>query len=196
MRDLAILTFVTLDGVMQAPSSPDEDASGGFKHGGWARNCWDEVMTQVMEEAMAEPYDLLLGRSTYEMFSGGFSNAATDNPVANKLNNARKFVVTSTLKELEWKNSVAITGDIRAEVSRLKEQEGPLLQVHGSWKLVQTLLFNGLVDECRLWTFPVIVGSGKRLFSEGTMPTDLTLARARTTTNGATMGIYRRTSKD
>ena len=192
MRDLAILTFLTLDGVMQSPSGPEEDPSGGFVHGGWARNCWDDVMEQVMREAMAAPYDLLLGRRTYETFAASFSNTENDNPVANKLNNATKFVATSTLSKLEWKNSVRVTGDIAAAVSRLKDQDGPLLQVLGSWQLIQTLLSHGLIDEFRLWTFPVVVGAGKRLFGQGTVGTDLTLQKTDTCSTGAIMSIYRR----
>ena len=161
MRNLAILTFLTLDGVMQAPASPEEDLSGGFMQGGWAVNYWDVVMAQVMEEAMAAPYDLLLGRKTYESFAAHWPNAG-DNPVANKLNNATKYVATSTLSKLEWKNSIHITGDIAEEVSRLKDQEGFLLQVHGSCQLIQTLLAHELIDEFQLWTFPVVVGPGKR----------------------------------
>ena len=195
MRNLAVLTFLTIDGVMQAPSAPDEDPSGGFTHGGWAHNCWDDVMAQVIREAMAAPYDLLLGRKTYELFEASFHDAGEDNPVANKLNNATKFVVTSTLSKLEWKNSVRITGDIAAEVSRLKGQDGPLLQVHGSWQLIQALLSHELVDEFRLWTFPVVVGSGKRLFSHGTMPTGLTLIKTDNCSTGAVMNIYRRADK-
>ncbi len=107
MRDLAILTFLTLDGVMQAPGGPEEDPSGGFMHGGWARNCWDDVMEQVMGEAMAAPYDLLLGRKTYEGFAAHWPDAGND-PAANTLNNATKFVATSTLSKLEWKNSVRV----------------------------------------------------------------------------------------
>ena len=134
LRDLAIITFLTLDGVMQAPVKPEEDPSGGFIHGGWSVNYWDEVMEQVMEEAMAAPYDLLLGRKTYEIFAAHWPHAGND-PQASKLNNATKFVATSTLSKLEWKNSMRITGDIAAEVSRLKDQDGPLLQVHGSCQL-------------------------------------------------------------
>lgn len=191
MRELAILTFVTVDGVMQAPSNPNEDRTGGFTHGGWARTCWDEVMAQVMKEAMAQPYDLLLGRTTYEMFATSFSQSSIDNPVASKLNAARKYVVTSRPNPLAWENSVAIKGDLATEIKQLKDQEGPLLQVHGSWQLVQSLLAHGLVDEFRLWTFPAVVGSGKRLFADGVFPANMTLAKAGTTTTGATMAIYR-----
>jgi dihydrofolate reductase len=142
MRKLAIITFQTFDGVMQAPSVPEEDFSGGFTQGGWASTCWDEVMEQVSREAMTEPYDLLLGRTTYEIFAASFADAASDNPTAQMLNNARKYVVTSTLKQLQWKNSEQITGNIAAAITQLKEQDGPLLQVHGSWQLIQTLLSN------------------------------------------------------
>jgi len=191
MRKLAILTFQTLDGVMQAPSVPEEDFSGGFTQGGWANECWNEVMEQVGREAMAEPYDLLLGRTTYEIFASNFANSISgNNPIAEKLNNARKYVVTSTLKQLQWQNSVQVIGDIAEEVSRLKEQNGPLLQVHGSWQLIQTLLSNRLIDEYRLWTFPVVVGNGKRLFSEGAVPSKLKLTKFESCPSGAFMNFY------
>jgi len=190
MRKLAILTFQTLDGVMQAPSLPEEDFSGGFTQGGWANECWSEVMEQVGREAMAEPYDLLLGRTTYEIFASSFANSGNNNPTADKLNKAKKFVVTSTLKDLKWQNSERITGDIAAEVSRLKEQNGPLLQVHGSWQLIQTLLSQGLIDEFRLWTFPVIVGAGKRLFADGAIPAKLKLTKSESCPSGAFMSFY------
>ena len=191
MRKLAILTFLTLDGVMQAPASPEEDPSDGFRQGGWAVNYWDEVMAQVMEEAMAAPYDLLLGRKTYESFAAHWPNAG-DNPLADKLNHAKKYVATSTLGTLEWSNSIRITGDIAKEVSRLKDQDGLLLQVHGSWQLIQTLLAYELIDEFRLWIFPVVVGPGKRLFGQGIVSTDLKLEKSKTTSNGVLMSIYRR----
>ncbi len=191
MRDLAVLTFLTLDGVMQAPAQPEEDTTGGFIHGGWAVNYWGEVMAQVNEEAMAVPFDLLFGRKTYESFAAFWPNV--DNSAhADKLNNATKYVATSTLSELEWKNSAPITGDIVAEVSRLKEQDGPLLQVHGSSQLIQTLLSHNLIDEFRLWTFPLVVGPGKRLFDQGCVPTNLTLVKTKSTSNGVVMSIYRR----
>ena len=190
MRKLAILTFQTLDGVMQAPSVPEEDFSRGFTQGGWANDCWDEVMEQVGKEAMAEPYDLLLGRNTYEIFASSFADAPSDNPVAEKLNNAKKYVVTSTLKKLQWQNSEQVTGDIAAEILKLKEQDGPLLQVHGSWQLIQALLSDQLIDEFRLWTFPVIVGAGKRLFSEGFAPSNLKLTKLKSCPSGAFMNFY------
>ena len=191
MRNLAVVTFLTLDGVMQAPGQPEEDTSGGFIHGGWAVNYWGDVMAQVNEEAMAAPFDLLFGRKTYESFAAHWPNVSND-PHADKLNNATKYVATSTLSKLEWKNSKPITGDIAAEVSRLKEQDGPLLQVHGSSQLIQTLLSHNLIDEFRLWTFPLVVGPGKRLFDQGSVPTDLTLVKTKSTSNGVVMSIYRR----
>jgi len=192
MRKLAILTFQTLDGVMQSPTSLDEDPSGNFSGGGWATNYWDDVMEQVVQEAMSEPYDLLLGRKTYELFAPNFSNSASDNPVAEILNAATKYVVTSTLSKFEWSNTKAITGNVVKEIAQLKNQKGNLLQVHGSWQLIQTLLANDLVDEFRLWTFPEIVGSGKQLFKRGVTPKSLTLVKSGCSQTGATMSIYRR----
>ena len=190
MRNLAVLTFLTLDGVMQAPGHSEEDTSGDFKHGGWAARYWEEVMEQVNEEAMAAPFDLLFGRKTYESFAAYWPNVS-NNPHAEKLNNATKYVATSTLSKLEWKNSTPITGDIASEVSRLKGQDGPLIQVHGSSQLIQTLLSHELIDEFRLWTFPLVVGPGKRLFGQDTLPTNLTLVKTKTTSNGVMMSIYR-----
>ena len=144
-----------------------------------------------MREAMADPYDLLLGRKTYELFAPYWTNAPSDDPVAQKLNSATKYVATSTLSELEWSNSRQITGDIAVEIARLKEQDGPLLQVHGSWQLIQFLHANKLIDEYRLWTFPVIVGSGKRLFADSSAQTHLKLTKSDTCPTGATMNFYR-----
>ncbi len=191
MRKLAILTFQTLDGVMQAPSSPAEDDSGEFTHGGWAGPYWEEVMGQVAREAMADPYDLLLGRTTYDIFSASMRDADSDNATAQQLNSARKYVVTTHPDGLDWQNTIHVSDDIPAQIRQLKEQSGPLLQVHGSWQLIQLLLKSRLIDECRLWTFPVIVGSGKRLFADGSPPQQLTLVRQAATGNGVTMTILR-----
>ena len=175
---------------MQAPSVAEEDFSGGFTQGGWARGCWNQVMEQVGREAMAEPYDLLLGRTTYDIFASSFAGSSSDNPVAEKLNNAKKYVVTSGADKLQWQNSEKISGDIAAEISRLKNGDGPLLQVHGSWQLIQALLSQRLIDELRLWTFPVVVGSGKRLFADGTVPADYKLIRFEANPSGAFMSFY------
>lgn len=191
MRELAILTFLTLDGVMQAPSMPEEDTSDGFQQGGWAAPYWPEVMEQVEREAMSQPFDLLFGRKTYELFAAHWPNAPKS-AHGQKLNDATKYVATSTLTDLPWQNSVPITGDAVAEVSRLKAQDGPLLQVHGSGELIQTLLANDLVDEFRLWIFPVVVGSGKRLFQPGMPPANLELVKSESTPASVIMAIYRR----
>lgn len=185
MRKLAILTFMTLDGIMQAPKMPEEDLSGGFKGGGWADPYWDDVMKMVGKEAMAEPYDVLFGRNTYDVFA---AHATDDHP----MHNFNKFVVTSDPTTLSWNNSFPITGDVITKIARLKEQDGPLLQVHGSCELIQTLLSHDLVDELRLWIFPVVVGEGKRLFGDGIVPAKFDLVRTDSTSNGVIMGIYRR----
>ena len=183
MRELAILTFVSLDGVMQAPKLPDEDPSGGFT-GGWADPYWDETMAMVQTEAMSEPYDVLFGRNTYDMFA---AHAAEDHP----MRTMRKYVATSRPDNLAWENSVALTGDIAERISELKNQQGPLLQVHGSHLLLQLLLARDLVDELRIWTFPVVLGEGKRLFGGGELPDTLRLSKTGSTANGVVMSIYR-----
>ena len=192
MRKLAILTFQTLDGVMQAPSMPEEDTSGGFDRGGWAAPYWEEVMAQVRTEAMTEPYDMLFGRKTYELFAPHFSGPGNEGPEARMMNAATKYVASNTLTRLDWQNSVLISGDIPAEISALKKEEGPLLQIHGSRALIQTLIAHDLIDEFRLWTFPVLAGAGKCLFAEGVIPADLELIKTGKTPNGVVMGVYHR----
>lgn len=191
MRDLAVVTFQTLDGVMQAPAMPDEDRSGGFDRGGWAAPFWDEVMAQVGREAMAAPYDMLFGRKTYEAFAAHWPNVKGE-PAADMMNAACKYVVSGGSPDLLWNNSHLLSGDIPAQVSALKQREGPLLQVHGSALLLQTLLAHDLVDEFRLWCFPTIVGSGKRLFETGGAPGPLTLTKCERSPSGIVMTIYRR----
>lgn len=191
MRDLAVLTFITLDGVMQAPAMPEEDTSGGFTGGGWAANYWPEVMEQVEREALSQPFDLLFGRKTYDIFAEHWPNAP-ESVLGTKLNDATKYVATSSENGLDWERSVPITGDVPAEIAKLKESDGPLLQVHGSSQLIQTLLTSKLIDEFRLWTFPVVVGAGKRLFDDGSVPTNLRLKKTASTSSGVVMGIYRR----
>lgn len=192
MRELAILEFVTLDGVMQAPSSPEEDGSGGFTQGGWANAYWQDVMPEVMREAMSEPYDIVFGRKTYEIFAGHWPSADPEDPVANMLNKARKYVATNTLTDISWENTVALNGDAVAEVARLKAMDGPLLQIHGSGNLVQSLVEADLVDEFRLWIFPLVVGGGKRLFGgEGALQ-KMDLRKSTAHDSGVVMAIYRR----
>ncbi len=193
MRPLALLTFLTLDGVLQGPSGPEEDPSGGFTQGGWAAPYWEEVMQQVRAEAMAEPYDMLFGRRTYEIFAGSFDGADPSDPMARRMTEATKYVVTrSPGYRARWQNSTVVTGDVPGEIARLKAKDGPLLQVHGSGELIQTLLAHDLVDEFRLWTFPAVLGQGRRLFRDGTVPAGLELAKTGATPGGVAMTIYRR----
>ena len=194
MRKLVVSTFVTLDGVMQAPGGPEEDRSGGFEHGGWSVNYWDDVMNEVMGAAFAIPFDLLLGRRTYEIFAAHWPHIPADHPEASAaqvLNGATKYVASRTLDpgDLTWANSRLIR-DVPREVAEVKRGEGPELQVHGSGDLIQTLLRHDLVDELRVWTFPVVVGSGKRLFGSGTQPRGLTLVETRTSSTGVMIGTY------
>jgi len=191
MRTLAVNTFLTLDGVMQAPGGPGEDPSGGFAHEGWSVNFWDEQMGRIMGESMVNPYDLLLGRKTYEIFASHWPHITGD-PAADSLNNARKYVASRTLQTVDWQNSKLIRGDVGQEVARLKEGPGPEIRVLGSSNLIQTLLKHDLVDEFRLWIFPVVVGSGKRLFADGTRPGKLKLLDRETSTTGVVMATYRR----
>ena len=190
MRKLLISTFLTLDGVIQAPGGPEEDPTGGFKHGGWSVNYWDEKMGRIMGQAMSQPFDLLLGRRTYEIFAAHWPDAG-DEPPAKQLNAATKHVASRTLKTLAWQNSKLIAGDVAAEVAKLKAGTGPELQVHGSGNLIQTLLAAGLIDEFRLWVFPVVLGQGKRLFASGTVPAGLTLVETQASSTGVTINTYR-----
>jgi dihydrofolate reductase len=189
VRKLVVLTFVTLDGVIQAPGGPEEDTSGGFKHGGWTVGYWDDFMGQVMGVQMAEPFDLLLGRKTYEIFAAYWPNAKNE-PLAHKLNEAKKYVVSTTLSKLDWNNSNLITGDIVDEIKKLKKRDGPEIQVHGSSNLIQTLLKNDLVDEFRLKIFPVTIGTGKRLFGDGTIPASFRLLESQVSTTGVIVATY------
>jgi dihydrofolate reductase len=189
MRKLIVSTFLTLDGVMQAPGGPGEDDDAGFAHGGWSVNYWDELMGQVMGEAMSTPFDLVLGRRTYDIFAAHWPRA-TEEDGAKPLNDATKYVASRGHPTLEWSNSVLIEGDAARGVAALKEAQGPELQVHGSGNLIQTLLRHGLVDEYRLWVFPVVIGSGKRLFSEGTIPSGLRLVDSKVSSTGVVIGTY------
>jgi dihydrofolate reductase len=189
MRRLIVSTFLTLDGVMQAPGGPREDDSGGFAQGGWSVNYWDDQMGEVMGEAMSAPFDLVLGRRTYDIFAAHWPRA-TDDPAAKPLNDATKYVASRSRPTLEWSNSVLIEGDTAEGIAALKREDGPELQVHGSGDLIQTLLRDDLVDEYRLWVFPLVVGSGKRLFSEGTVPAGLKLVDSKVSTTGVVIGTY------
>lgn len=191
MRKLIAPAALTLDGVMQAPGGPQEDAAGGFAHGGWSVKQWDAMMEQVMDEAFAVPYDLLFGRRTYDIFAAHWPRLAGD-PFADKLNAATKHVATSSPDTLAWTNSHALRGDAASAVARLKEQDGPDLLVQGSSQLIQTLLAHDLIDEFRLWTFPVVLGTGKRLFGSGASPAGLKAIDVKVSTTGVVMATYRR----
>jgi dihydrofolate reductase len=191
MRRLVVNTFLTLDGVMQAPGGPDEDPTGGFTHGGWSVNYWDEFMGEVMDEATRDRFDLLLGRTTYEIFAAHWPRVTGDS-MADKLNSATKYVASRTLDNVGWQNSLLLEGDVAEAVTRLKEDDGPDIQVHGSGNLIQTLLPHDLVDVFRLWTFPLVLGTGKRLFADGAMPGGLKLVASKTSTTGVVIATYER----
>lgn len=196
MRKLVILSFITLDGVMQAPGGSKEDTSEGFKYGGWSFPFFDEVMGNEMGIQLGHPYDLLLGRKTYEIFAAYWPFADPEKePFTISINSARKYVVTRSLEKAEWNNSYIIRGDIVREIRKLKEEDGPEIQVHGSSNLIQTLWKNHLVDELWLKTFPVAVGSGKRLFSESTFAGSFELIKTRTSPAGVIIANYKRKGK-
>jgi len=192
MRKIIVLSFISLDGVMQAPGGPDEDTSGGFQYGGWTVPYSDEFSGNIMTEQMGMPFDLLLGRKTYDIFAAYWPKQDPAHPVAAPFNKATKYVVSASSPRLDWQNSVLIQGDVVAKLKELKQQDGPMLQVHGSGKLVQTLLQNDLVDELWLKTFPVTLGNGKRLFAEGTMPAAFELTESRVSPKGVIFANYRR----
>ena len=191
MRTLSVNTFVSLDGVMQGPGGPEEDRTGGFSHGGWNVTFWDDVMGAAIGRIFAEPHDLLLGRRTYEIFAAHWP-FVHDDPVADGLNAATKYVASRTLGQLSWQNSVLLTGDAGTAVAALKEQDGPDLMVQGSSDLLQTLLARDLVDTFTIWTFPVLLGRGKRLFGVGTVPGGLRLVDGQTSTTGVVIATYER----
>jgi dihydrofolate reductase len=189
MREVVAVTQTTLDGVMQAPGGPEEDPRGGFGQGGWSVGYWDEVLEEALADRMARPFDLLLGRKTYEIFAAHWPY--DEGPVAKRMNDATKHVASRTLERLDWGNSTLIGGEVETAVLRLKAGEGPELQVHGSWDLIQTLLAHELLDEFRIWIFPVVVGFGKRLFGFATIPAGLALVDSKVTTTGVIMATYR-----
>ena len=189
MRKLIVGAFVSLDGVMQAPGAPQEDPTGGFAYGGWTFPYWDEVMDAAMGESFSKPFDLLLGRKTYEIFAAHWPY--TEEEPAALFNGVTKYVATASTAPLAWQNSVRLEGDVPDAVARLKEGDGPDLLTQGSSVLVRSLLARGLVDALNLLVFPVLLGKGKRLFDEATMPGELELTDSKTATTGVIIARYR-----
>ncbi|MEN6571670.1 MAG: dihydrofolate reductase family protein [Anaerolineaceae bacterium] len=189
MRKLVVVTFMTLDGVMQAPGGPEEDPSGGFKYGGWSVPYSDDLLGETMGRQMTPAADLLLGRKTYEIFAAYWPQHADMWP---GINEATKYVASTTLTKADWSHTVILKGDVPAEIKKLKLQEGPDLKVWGSGNFVQTLLKHDLVDELWLKIYPLILGKGKRLFAEGTIPAAYTLQESKTTPSGVIIAYFKR----
>jgi dihydrofolate reductase len=193
---LTLTTFLSLDGVLQAPGAPTEDPSGDFKHGGWLVPYADADMGRIVTNAFAAADAFLLGRKTYQIFAAHWPRVTDpSDPVATALNRLPKYVASRTLAKAEWHNSTVIRGDIAQKVAELRRTYPREIQVHGSGDLAQTLLTNDLIDEFRLWLYPVVLGSGKRLFSSGAVPAALELVSTDTTSTGVVVSIYRRSGK-
>jgi len=196
MKKLVVGTFLTLDGVMQAPGDSKEDTEGGFRHGGWQMPLFDDDAGKFISEQIAATDALLLGRMTYQIFAAYWPNAPADDPIARKLNSVPKYVVSTTLKKVEWNNSTLISRNLAEEVAKLKQQPGSgTLTVTGSGKLAQSLMRLNLVDEYELWIHPIVLGSGKRLFADGISPLNLKLVNTRKTGSGIVILNYRSQSQ-
>lgn len=189
MRKIIVLTFLSLDGVMQAPGGTEEDTSGGFKYGGWTVPYFDDFSGKVMAEQMKQPFSLLLGRKTFDIFASYWPQREDEWP---GINNATKYVVSNSLKKHEWSNSVIIGGNVVEDLKKLKAQKGPDMKVYGSGNLVQTLLKNDLVDELWLKIFPITLGKGKRLFDNGTIPAAFKLIESKSSPSGVIIASYKR----
>ena len=189
MRKIIVLTFLSLDGVMQGPGGPTEDTSGNFTYGGWTVPYFDEFLGNIMGEQMGQPFDLLLGRKTFEIFASYWPQHVEEGP---EINNATKYVASNTLTSHEWEKSVFLSGNVADEIKKLKAQDGLDLQVHGSAELIQTLLEHDLVNEFWLKIFPVTLGTGKRLFDQGTIPAAFTLADSKTSPSGVIVATLKR----
>jgi dihydrofolate reductase len=189
MRKIIVLSFITLDGVMQGPGGPTEDTSGNFMYGGWTVPYFDEFLGAVMTEQMSGPFDLLLGRKTFEIFASYWPQHEEEGAGINK---ATKYVASNTLTTHEWQKSVFLSGNVVDEIKKLKDQHGPALQVHGSGDFIQTLIKHDLVDELWLKIFPVTLGTGKRLFDKGTIPASYTLVDSKTSPSGVIVATFKR----
>jgi dihydrofolate reductase len=191
MRMLRLIEFLSLDGVIQAPGAPEEDTEGGFRHGGWQRPYFDEVLGAAAAEGMAATDSYLFGRKTYEKMAAYWPTAPADDPYARHLNGTPKYVASRTLEAVEWQNSTLLKGEVAKEVAKLKEQPGQNIAVLGSGDLVQTLIRDDLVDEYWLVVFPIVLGSGKRLFREADQAVKLRLVDSKATGTGGVMLTYR-----
>ncbi|MGH3679881.1 MAG: dihydrofolate reductase family protein [Natronosporangium sp.] len=192
MRKLVVGEFISLDGVVQAPGAPNEDRDGGFAHGGWTVPLFDEELGEIMTELVTRAGGLLLGRKTYEGFAASWPLVTDDDPIAATLNRIPKYVASRTLTTLDWNNSTLLTGDVPKAVADLKQESGGELQVAGSSDFLQTLIRHDLVDRYQLIVFPVLIGSGKRLFGDGTRPANLRLVDAKTTGTGVMVQTFER----
>ena len=176
---------------MQAPGGPDEDRTGGFVYGGWVFNYWDELMGKTMDHFMSLPFELLLGRKTYDIFAAYWPTADQDSNVAKPFNTTKKYVVSNNPSlKLPWQNSSLVTGNVAEEIKKMKNKDGPDLWVHGSGQLIQTLLVNNLVDRMHLWIFPVTVGKGKRLFGDGIQAQGFRLVDSKVAKTGVIIATY------
>ena len=190
MRKVIVLSFITLDGVMQGPGGPEEDTSGDFNFGGWSVGYFDDFVGNAMAEQMGHPFDLLLGRNTYEIFASYWPKVTDES--GRGINSATKYVVSHRPVSLDWKTTILIDGHVIEKIKKLKTETGPELQVHGSGNLIQTLLKHDLVDELWLKTFPVALGTGKRLFADGTIPAGFTLLQSAVSPSGVVIASYAR----
>ncbi len=190
MRKIVVISMISLDGVMQAPGGPKEDTSGGFKLGGWTWPYADEVSRKIFDEEFSDEYDLLLGRKTYDIWKDYWPKQ--EGTIASPFNKATKYVVSHHDTDLTWEKTVLIDGDVAAKLKELKAGDGPMLSVQGSSNMIQTLLKNDLVDEFWLRIYPITLGSGKRLFAEGTIPAAFELTDSKTNSNGVIFAYYKR----
>ena len=188
MRKIIVSTFLTMDGVLQAPGGPEEDRSNGFKWGGWMSHFGDDTTNSALDQLMSKPFDLLLGRRTYEIFAAYWPYQ--QDKIGRLFNKINKYVVATTPVDLSWKNSILLGKNVVNELKKLKEQDGGNLLVHGSGKLVQTLLANHLVDELHTWIYPITLGKGKKLFQEGTQAQEWKLTASVVSTKGVIIASY------
>ncbi len=194
MRKIIVLSFITLDGVMQAPGGPEEDTSGGFTYGGWTVPYFDEEAGKIMNEQMGHPFDLILGRKTYDIWKAYWPQH-NEGVIGTSINAATKYVASTTLTESDWQKTVILKENVAEEIKKLKQSDGPELQVQGSGNLIQTLLKNDLVDELWLKIFPITLGIGKKIFVEGTIPAAFKLTDSKVSPRGVIFANYERAGK-